>query len=89
MNIKLGDAAEWCKTASEAFHIIQASAVVEVGAGGGLERRDRSAHYSIRQQTGDSRQQRAEGSGGVLSRREEARERSPGGREETLLWRAW
>lgn len=41
MNIKLGDAAEWCKTASEAFHIIQASVVVDVSAGGEAERQQK------------------------------------------------
>lgn len=50
MNIKLGDAAEWCKIASEAFHIIQASAVEEVSSGGEAETREKPAQYCIRQQ---------------------------------------
>lgn len=33
MNIKLEDAAEWCKRASEAFHIIQVRAAREVSCG--------------------------------------------------------
>ena len=68
MNIKLGDAAEWCKTASKAFHIIQASVVAEVRCGkrSREEREVGAVLYSA-----------ADSSGGVLLRRKEAQERSP------------